>query len=208
MYTLFAVKGWGSVIAEAGFAFAGISYRLEHVYLDEPGPARDRLRAANPLGQLPTVIMPDGRVLTESAAILLHLADTAPAEAGLAPAADTPNRPIFLRWLIFLVAALYPTFTYGDDPSRYVEDEAARLALRASTDKLRKDLWSQMEAAAAAPYFLGAERSAIDIYIWAMTHWRPGAAWFAEQCPKLTAITARMDGNGKLARIRAENWPA
>jgi GST-like protein len=207
MYTLFAIKGWGSVIAEAAFVFAGVPYRLEYVNLDEPGPALDRLRAANPLCQFPTVIMPDGRVLTESAAIILHLADGAPSEAGLVPAATAHNRPEFLRWLIFLVAAIYPTFTYGDDTTRYVEGETAQKALRASTDKLRKGNLLLLEAAAAAPYFLGAERSAIDIYIWAMTHWRPGAAWFAEHCPKLTAIAAVLDGHDKLAEIRAQNFP-
>ncbi len=208
MYTLFAIKGWGSVIAEAAFAFAGVPYRLEYVSLDEPGPALERLRTANPLCQFPTVIMPDGRVLTESAAIILHLADGAPGEAGLVPAADASSRPEFLRWLIFLVAAIYPTFTYGDDTTRHVEGEAAQKALRASTDMLRKELFRQLEAAAAAPFFLGAERSAIDIYIWAMTHWRPGPAWFAQHCPRLTAIAARLDGNDKLAEIRAQNFPA
>ena len=207
MHSLFAVKGWGSVIAEAAFAFAGVPYRLDHVDFEQPGPALDRLRAANPLCQLPTVILPDGRVMTESAAIILHLAEHAPAEAGLVPPAGAAYRPEFLRWLIFLVAAVYPTFTYGDDPSRYVEGEEARRGLRASTDALRKQLWRQMEAASGAPYFLGAERSAIDIYIWAMTHWRPGAAWFAQECPKLTAIAATLDRDEKLAAIKAQNWP-
>ncbi len=32
----------------------------------------------NPLGQVPTLVLPDGRVMTESAAIILHLADQAP----------------------------------------------------------------------------------------------------------------------------------
>jgi GST-like protein len=207
MYTLFAIKGWGSVIAEAAFAFAGVPYRLEYVKLDEAGPVRDRLQAANPLGQLPTVIMPDGRVLTESAAIVLHLADGAPLEAGLAPAAGAAARPVFLRWLIFLVAAIYPTFTYGDDPTRYVEGAAAQQALAASTLALRKTLWRQVEAVAEAPYFLGTERSAIDIYIWAMTHWQPRAAWFAEHCPKLAAIAATIDRAAELGEIRARNFP-
>jgi GST-like protein len=65
MYTLFTVTGWGSVLAEAGFALAEIPYRREEVDLQAGGPARDRLFAANPLGQLPTVLMPDGTVLSK-----------------------------------------------------------------------------------------------------------------------------------------------
>src|ERR1700761_6467591 len=143
MYTLFAAKGWGSVIAEVGFVYAGVPYRREEVD-PEGGPDFDRLKALNPLAQFPTVIMPDGQVLTESAAILLHLADHAPAEAGLAPGPLAANRPEFLRWLIFLVAAIYPTFTYGDYPPRYVEGEAAQNQLRESTNQLRKNNYLQL----------------------------------------------------------------
>ena len=58
MYTLFAAKGWGSVIAEVGFVYAGVPYRREEVD-PEGGPDFDRLKALNPLAQFPTVIMPD-----------------------------------------------------------------------------------------------------------------------------------------------------
>jgi len=152
------------------------------------------------------VLMPDGQVLTESAAILLHLADRAPAEAGLAPGPHAENRPEFLRWLVFLVAAIYPTFTFGDFPARYVEGEAAQNQLRDSAIALRKEHWLQVERAARAPYFLGEERSAIDIYIWAMRHWRPWPTWFMQNCPKLTDIAARMAGDPRLAELRDWNF--
>jgi GST-like protein len=206
MHTLFCAKGWGSVIAEAGFVFAGVSYRREEVDPEAGGPGFDRLKALNPLGQFPTVLLPDGQVLTESAAILLHLADRAPPGAGLAPGPLAANRPEFLRWLVFLVSTIYPTFTFGDFPSRYVEGEAAQTQLRDAAITLRKAHFRQLEQAARAPWFLGEERSAIDIYIWAMQHWRPGPAWFAEHCPKLTAIATAVDGDPRLAELRAWNF--
>jgi len=205
MYTLFAAKGWGSVIAEVGFVYAGIPYRREPVDPEAGGPGYERLKGLNPLGQVPTVIMPGGQVLTESAAILLHLADRA-LDSGLAPAPQAANRPEFLRWLVYLVSAIYPTFTYGDYPPRYVQGDVAQKELRESSIQLRKDNWLQVERAARAPFFLGEERSAIDIYIWAMRNWRPGKAWFIENCPKLTVIAATMDGDPRLAEIRAWNF--
>jgi GST-like protein len=207
MHTLFAARGWGSVIVEAAFAYSGVPYRLDYVTMDGSDSSLERLRSFNPLGQLPTVITPDGSIMTESAAIILHLADSAPTTAGLAPPAGAASRPAFLRWLIFIVAAIYPTFTTGDYPERYVDGEAAQQAFVDRILDLRKSLWLQVEEAAGAPYFLGAECSAVDIYIWAMRHWRPRAAWFAEHCPKLTAIGAVMDGDERLALIKAQNWP-
>ncbi|WP_410293218.1 glutathione S-transferase N-terminal domain-containing protein [Klebsiella pneumoniae] len=51
---------------------------------DAPGPNRNRILALNPLGQIPVLVLADGQVMTESAAIALHLAETHPG-AGLAP---------------------------------------------------------------------------------------------------------------------------
>ncbi len=204
MYTVIGKPGWGSAIVEAALAQAGQPYRTEDVDPTEAGPARERLLALNPLGQVPTVLMPDGSIMTESAAMVLHLADVAPA-CGLAPAADDPRRPVFLRWLVFLVAAVYPTFTYGDDPGRWVDGEAAGKSLRAHTDAQREASWRQVEAAAAAPWFLGAQFSALDIYIAVMTRWRPRRDWFAAQCPKLTAIAHAAEERPALAAAWRRN---
>ena len=83
----------------------------------------------------------------------LHLAEQAP-EAGLAPAATTRSGR-FLRWLAFLVGAVYPTFTYGDDPSRYVRGEAAQAELRAGTDAYGQRCWRIGRRARAGPLVPG-----------------------------------------------------
>ena len=185
-WTLFVARGWGSAITEATLTVAGIAYERVEVDPNAPGEGRDRLRAANPLGQLPTIVLPDGAVLTESAAIVLRAADLAP-HAGLAPAPLDPERTAFLRWLAFLVGAVYPTFTYGDEPTRWVA--TASDELRRSTDEHRKALWKQLEGEASAPWFLGPRFWAINLYVAVMTRWRPGRAWFQEHCPRLTAIS-------------------
>ncbi len=201
-YHLIASKAAGSMIAEAALAQSQVPYEVEMIPYVEPGPQRDRLLSLNPLGQVPTLLLPDGRVMTESAAIILHLADQAP-HAGLAPAADDPMRPMFLRWLAFIVAALYPTFTYGDDPGRWADSAAAGKHLRKATDDHRKELWLYFAAQnPCAPWVLGAQFSALDLYVAVMNMWRPGPAWFKRECPKLADIAARV---AKLDAMR-EVW--
>ena len=173
-YHLIASKACGSMIVEAAFALAKLPHEVEMIPYVEPGPQRDRLLALNPLGQVPTLVLPDGRVMTESAAIILHLADLAP-QAGLIPAAKDPARPMFLRWLTFIVAAIYPTFTYGDDPKRWARDEAAGKHLRTATDEHRKELWRYFAAQnPCKPWVLGETFSALDLYVAVMNMWRPG----------------------------------
>ena len=131
--------------------------------------------------------------MSESAAMVLHLAEQAP-QAGLAPAAGDPARPDFLRWLVFLVAAIYPNFTYGDEPARYVTGEEAGKELRATTDAYAQRCWRMVEPAVhAEPWFLGSGFSALDLYLAVMTRWRPRRPWFALHCPKVHAVALEAD---------------
>jgi GST-like protein len=206
-YRLIASKGTGSMIAEAALTLSGLPYEIEEIPYGEPGPQRDRLLALNPLGQVPTLWLPDGRVMTESAAIMLHLADEVP-QAGLTPPAGDPTRPMFLRWLVFVVAAIYPSFTYGDDPERWVGEESAGKRLRKSTDEHRKAMWRYFTAQnACEPWVLGTRFSALDLYVAVMVsmNWRPGAAWFKEECPRLADIAARASKLEKLRGVWQRN---
>jgi GST-like protein len=202
-YVLFGKPGWGSAIVEAMLELSKVPYRVEPVDPLDPSPARDRMAKLNPLVQVPTLLLPDGTVMTESAAIGLYLADKVP---GLAPPAGSPDRAAFLRWLVYLVAAIYPTFTYGDWPERYVSDPAAAKAFRQKTDHVREDNWRQVEgAAAASPWFLKSGFSVLDIYIRMMTTWRPKRAWFQENCPKLHAIAVACDNDARLVKVWGRN---
>lgn len=107
------------MLAEATLTWCEVPFRIEDVDgFDRPGASRERLLSLNPLAQVPTPVLPDGRVMTESAAIALDLAEEPPV-AGLAPSPGDSTRPLFLRCLIWLVADVYPTFTYGDYPERW-----------------------------------------------------------------------------------------
>ena len=202
-FTLYALEGWGSTIVEAALAAAGLDYVIERV--DPRGEGQDRLLALNPLGQLPTLVLPDGRVMTESAAIILYIADLKP-EAGLVPPPGDPTRPDFLRWLVFLVAAIYPTFAVGDVPQRWIAGEDNQAALTRGAISERCRMWLMVEAAAAAPWFLGERFSAIDLYLGAMTHWRPRREWFEANCPKLHAIALKADTHPALAKVLKRNF--
>ena len=197
-------RGCGSAIVEAALVLAGIAYDREEVDYATPGPALDRLRAMNPLGQVPVVVLPNGSALTESAAIVQHLAELVPS-AELAPVAGEPLRAEYLRWLAFFVAAIYPTFTYGDDPARWV-GAAAKDELRRTTDAHRKHLWQQVERSTRAPFMLGNRGSMLDVYISVMTRWRPRREWFADECPRLHAIAVAVDADPRLAPLWEANF--
>jgi len=187
---LLGCKGCGNTIVECAFALAGVALDVEEVDYSEASPTRERLLAVNPLGQVPALVLSGGRVLTESLAILHYLDDLAP-QAALIPPRGDRLRERFYRWAVFLVAAVYPTYTYGDEPAKWVRDAAGAKQLRESTDEHRKTLWRQIEHEAGTPWFLGERRSALDLYLAVMTRWRPGRAWFTEATPKVAAIAGK-----------------
>ncbi len=207
MLTLHGIPGWGSAIVEAQLVAYGLPFRFVEVGdLLASADARDALVPLNPLAQIPVLELADGEVLTESAAITLHLADMTASDR-FVPPAGVPERARFLRWLVYLVANVYPIFTYGDEPTRYVEDERAAKAFRVKLDARIDVLWSAVEAAAGAPWFLGERRSALDVYLAVMTRWRPRRAWFAQHAPRLHAIARRMDDDPAFAAVWAHNFP-
>ena len=183
--TLWQNPGWGSAIIEMQAGFYGLPLTLVEAGNVFDGVAdRARLAAVNPLMQIPTLVLPEGEVVTESAAMTLLLADLAGTD-GLVPGPGSQDRAAFLRWLVFLVAAIYPTHVLGDSPDRYVPDAQAE-AFQARMFAERQTLWRVVEAEAAlrgGPWFLGGRLSAIDFYFGAMVHWRPRQAWFAAECP-------------------------
>ena len=206
-WKLYRARGWGSTLAEGALAWTGEPFDFVDVQgFDKPGPARDRLLAVNPLARVPTLVSPGGEILSESAAIVLHLADLHP-DSDLAPPTGHPNRPRFLNRLIWFVSALYPTFTYRDYPERWAPSAADELV--ANVDDFRRSLWRQFEAEAGQGAFvLGTRASALDLYVAVMSHWRPGRDWLREHCPRAHTIALRADALPAIAPVMHRNFPA
>ena len=204
-HRLLGCKGCGNAIVEAAFALAKVPLEYEEVDYSAGSPTRARLLEVNPLGQVPTLVLPDGSVMAESLAMIHYLNDLAP-KAGLIPPKGDAARVPFLRWSAFVVAALYPTWTYGDEPAKWVEDTQGAKQLRESTDNHRKALWGQVEEIAGEPHFLGSRFSALDLYVAAMTRWRPGIAWFGKNTPKLFAIAQKASATPGVADVMKRNF--
>ncbi|MGE0154089.1 MAG: glutathione S-transferase family protein [Reyranellaceae bacterium] len=207
MFTLYGRPGWGSALVEAQLVWYGLEFEtVDFDNLFTSAEARARLAKVNPLAQVPTLQMPDGTVMTESAAITLLLADGAGGRS-LVPAAGDGNRAQFLRWLVFLVANIYPTFTYADDPNRFVGEKSAQGDFEVRIKAYREKLWDIVEGVAGAPFFCGETMTALDIYVCVMTHWTPKRAWFAAHCPRLTAIAARVEALPELHALWQRHFP-
>lgn len=113
----------------------GVDYELEHVDIRAEGGVPEAYRTIQPNKKVPAIDH-DGTIVTERAAISIHLADTFP-EAGLAPAIGDADRAPYLTMLVYCDAVFDPcvaaraqdwvynggSFSFGlfDDMVAYVE---------------------------------------------------------------------------------------
>ena len=91
---------------------AGLPLDRTKVTLSDKRTADGRdFLSISPKGQVPVLRLDDGSTLTESAAILQHLADLAPS-AGLLPAPGTRERYAVLEWMSYVSTEIHKTCFY------------------------------------------------------------------------------------------------
>src|SRR5437868_13731396 len=95
------------VLLEAGLAFTAIQID-EHTKAIESG---GDYRTVNPLGYVPALLLDDGTLLTEGAAIVQYIADQVPSK-GLAPSNGTIERAKLQAWRNFFSSEM-PKGAYG-----------------------------------------------------------------------------------------------
>ncbi len=200
---LYGSPGCGSAVVEVVLQMADQPYEYVQTSFWDQNEHFAALKEANPQAKVPTLVLDDGTVMTESAAIMLYFADRLP---GFIPT-DAAARARFYRWMLFIPANIYAMFDIGDEPSRWVDGEAAQQALKEKSIEKQKFFWSLIEdGLTPAPYVLGAQMTALDVYIAMVSRWRPGRAWFVEHCPKLAAAVILIEQHPVVVKVWGTNF--
>ncbi|MDE2476288.1 MAG: glutathione S-transferase family protein [Alphaproteobacteria bacterium] len=191
----------GSCSAECALAEAGAEYETIDVDLRANAQLSADYAAINPARKIPALRLPDGEIVTESAAILLTIADRYP-DAGLLPPAGSDARAQCFRWIAFGASEIYPVVELADYPERFspAGEQAETLRQRAS-ERLRDRALIIERAIAGHPWLLENGFSAADLYVANLTRWSTGIEWRAENCPKLEALVAAIASRPKAGPI-------
>ena len=187
----------------AALAEIGADYELVAVDFDEPAAAGPDYLRLNPWGRVPT--LEDGElVLTESAAIVLHLADRFP-QARLAPPPGTRERAELYRWLAYLTNTLQPAFMRFFYPERYVAAACAPELAAAEERALGEHFdWIDGELAGREWLAGGGERSGADLFLFMLTRWGRRLERPAWERPALRAHFLRLLARPGVARMLDE----
>jgi GST-like protein len=187
-YVLYGDRGSGSAPVEMALAEIGAPAELRPVPLESEAQLAAEYRRINPMGRVPTLILPDGTVVTESLAILLTLEGRHP-EAGLLPPPADPARAQALRWMALLAGEFYPCVTRSDYPERFSADPSHAPAIRERAREMAHDILRLVEREAApAPFLLGERFSMADLYLAVLSRWMDGVTWTPANCPRIEAL--------------------
>ena len=206
-FTVFGAVGSGSVPVEATLTLLGIPYDLVEAVTWESEAARKRVEAVNPMRQVPALILPGGEVMTESAAILIYLADLHP-DAKLAPLPTDPKRVAFLRWMAFVSAEIYALFWIKGNALRIAagKDDAPRVI-----DQVHERIahcWEQMDQQVKpGRYILGDTLTVLDLYVTVVSRFGPWRTRFYKTAPKLSEVVRRVDADPRLQNLWAARYP-
>jgi len=210
MYTLYGKKGSGSASTQVALDIAGAPYRIVETASWEPNEVFGELLKANPLGQIPTLVLPDGSALSESAAILVYLAEAHP-RSGLLPASPSA-RGQAVRGLVFIAANCYAAISIIDFPERWCadadNDDATKERIRTGTRARLHKHWDMFADLFPAGPFLGGENvGALDILAAVVSKWAGTRKHLEEHRPAFHATLMRIESQPKVAAVFAQHWP-
>jgi GST-like protein len=207
MLTVFGAVGSGSIAVEAALTLLDIPYELVEAVTWQDEAARKRVEAVNPMRQVPALVFPSGEIMTESAAILIHLADQHP-EARLAPPIGDPKRAQYLRWMAYVSSSIYALFWIKGDPMRMAasKEDAPRVIDRVH-DRIA-ECWRRMdEQIDPGRYILGDDLTVLDLYVTVVSRFGPWRTRFYQTAPKMAEIVRRVDADARLADFWARRYP-
>jgi GST-like protein len=206
-YIVYGSPGSGSMPVEAALTLIGARFDVIGETVLRDVSRNPQVFKVNPLGQVPALVLPGGEVMTESAAILIWLADRYP-EAGLAPPATDARRSAFLRWMAYVSSAIYGLAWVRADPMRLVSDQRQVDVVLERIANRRADCWRWMDAQIRPGRFLlGDDLSVLDLYVTTVSRWSPRRTRFYREAPRMAEVVRRVDAEPRLAEFWRARFP-
>ena len=205
MYTLYGTDDSGSCMIEIALPRCAVPWHRVDASSWQDGEGSAALARINPLKQIPTLVTPDGQVLTESAAILIHLGLEFPAANLLAG-----NRGQILRGLVYIAANCYSAIGIIDYPRRWLgnADEAAQAQLISGTRHYLHQAWRVFADQFADQLFAPDQQpNALGIMAAAVSRWDAAREALQASRPAFAQTLARVDADPLVAPVFARHWP-
>ena len=205
MIELYYVPATASMAPHIVLEELGIPFTLKRIdqdggELDSPG-----YRKLNPNGLIP-VLIDNGNVLFETAAICLHLSD-GNSHAGLMPPLGSPARAQAYKWMSWLSTTLQQALINYFYPQRLAAAEDAIAQVKAHAEQKVQACLDQLDAqlgSHSGPWLLGDTYLLPDLYAMMLCRWtRNFAGRKARELPHIAPWLQRVLARPAVQRVFA-----
>lgn len=204
---LYGAPQSGSAAIEMALRAIGLPYETVRAATWEPGPGLEALKRLNPLGQVPTLVLDDGTVVSESVAILLHLALAHP-QAALLPAGPS-ERAVALRALVFVAANCYSAVSVSDYPERWTASRSAsaRAQVRQAARAQLHQAWEHFARlfGTPGPLWLQPQPGALAFLAVVVSQWSGARAHLAAVAPEFHQRLLSLEDHPRLQAVLREH---
>ena len=170
------------VLSESGLPYSLVKVD-HHIHVNEDGSSYFDI---NPNGYVPALRLDDGKILTESLAILQLIADSAPA-SGLCPPLGDPARYRVLSWATYVSTEIHQKFMRFTMPDLTPDQFAAIVEL------LKQRVGHAEAQLARSPCLEGDRPTIADFFLYVATGWFKYQNVPLSQWPHLERWRAKID---------------
>ncbi|WP_162530050.1 glutathione S-transferase family protein [Stappia sp. BW2] len=186
MLTLFSCIGTASFAPQMVLEEAELMHNIVEIDISRGAHRSPEYLSINPSGKIPALKLENGTVMTEASAICLFLADLHQLSE-IAPGPSDPDRPLFLKTLIYLATSVQDQYKRYYYPERYSTDASNAQNIRDRAVELLGEVWAPLEEHldANGPYCLGPRHSVADTYLVMLASWYPDQDGFRHRFPSI-----------------------
>jgi len=204
MYKLYFAPGSAAMAPHAMLEDIGAPFELIKVDINTGEQHSADYLKLNPHARVPTLIYDGDRLLYESTAICLLLADRHPG-IPFVPKVDSKDRGPFLQWMAYLTNTLQESCMHWWHPEKFVDGADQQAAVKRKADQRTAEMFRFLDGQLAGPFLCGSTFYICDYYAVMLARWTRTMATPAHTNPNVNKlIRAVMQRPGYARMLKAE----
>jgi glutathione S-transferase len=204
MYKLFFAPGSAAMAPHAMLEDIGAPFELIRVDIKTGEQHSADYLKLNPHARVPTLAYDDDRVMYESTAICLLLADRHPG-IPFVPKSDSKDRGPFLQWMAYLTNTLQEACMHWWHPEKFVDGADQQAAVKRKAEQRTAEMFRFLDGQLAGPFLCGSTFYICDYYAAMLARWTRAMATPAHANPNVNKlIRAVLQRPGYARMLKAE----
>ena len=204
MYKLYFAPGSAAMAPHAMLEDIGAPFELIKVDIKTGEQHSADYLKLNPHARVPTLIYDGDRLLYESTAICLLLADRHPG-IPFVPKVDSKDRGPFLQWMAYLTNTLQESCMHWWHPEKFVDGADQQAAVKRKAEQRTAEMFRFFDGQLAGPFLCGSTFYICDYYAVMLARWTRTMATPAHTNPNVNKlIRAVMQRPGYARMLKAE----